>query len=170
MCFWLQSCFWVRTDDRKGLEKYHASLKAPCFMHILRIRYISVLLKGRSPARFSRQRWKLCDGSSLKHHKKCHPWNLDVADVVFVEDSWDVLPPFRVWYPKSHPWGLLHAHHHRHGSCPKHWPFPHKDGQTCKWSKNNFMDWWECALSNMRRYPESRDIPFWRVSLSFWDT
>lgn len=76
MCFWLQSCFWVRTDDRKGLEKYHASLKAPCFMHIMRI---SVLLKGRSPARFSRQRWKLCDGSSLKHHKKCHPWNLDVV-------------------------------------------------------------------------------------------
>ena len=76
----------------------------------------------------------------------------------------------RFGYPKSHPWGLLHAHHHRHGSCPKHWPFPHKDGQTCKWSKNNFMDWWECALSNMRRYPESRDIPFWRVSLSFWDT
>lgn len=93
MCFWLQCGFWVRTDDRKGLEKYHASLKAPCFMHIMRI---SVLLKGRSPARFSRQRWKLCDGSSLKHHKKCPPWNLDVADVVFVEDSWDVLPPFRV--------------------------------------------------------------------------
>lgn len=54
---------------------------------------------------------------------------------------------------QSHPWGLLHAHHHRHGSCPKHWQFPHKDGQTRKWSKNNFMDWWECALSNMRRYP-----------------
>lgn len=158
MCFWLQCGFWVRTDDRKGLEKYHASLKAPCIMHIMHI-IISVYC------------WKVGvrhdSPGNVGSFATAPAWNTTrsaLPETWMLQMSYSSRIPgmfcHRFGSPKSHPWGLLHAHHHRHGSCPKHWQFPHKDGQTCKWSKNNFMDWWECALSNMRRYPGIPGYPY----------